>query len=228
MRTDSVAGELAALLDLRGSVELASLVAGIDKLPRSAGEPRAGARLEAEVREVMAVALGDVRRAFAVLRSPARVPVAGELDEALGDEGEGAIGARLWAPLGDTLSRCVDGVRARARELRADLAGDVRALGAAAARLEAIDAALAGPRDRALGRRVAALSRAVEAIFRDELRAAIRAGQRAAGWLGPEGCYGRALALAERVAIDVGRHERSRIDALIEAAGEAHPEAIAP
>lgn len=230
------AAVLADLIDLRGGVLLAELLAGLDAID-AAPDPEApaiAARVRRRVAEGLDALEGRLNSAFEnALRPRYRLPTAPRAFQVL--QQTGALDARrgrplktatrtLWAPCGEFVETQLKRARFAIQELRSAVAPELRRLGPDAARLERLDAALDAATRHEVERLYRRVTVACEASFAQALRRAVAAlprspeladlaeGFSAWGWLPEE------IEKARGLVLGIVHRERARLEALVEAA----------
>ncbi len=211
---------LASMLDLRGSVRLSEVAAGID--PASATEGRAKAELLDEVERSVLAILEEVPRAFASLRRPNRVL------RAIRAESEPLASAKaLVERFDEAMVRAILRARGDLRALRDELGPKLRQAGPRASALERLDAALAeGTRVATSARLAALVPLAIEAFEKVATERLVAAGDavdlaKVDAWCRPGGWLCRAVTEGEEAALAVVRFEAKPLLALIEASNDS-------
>lgn len=210
---------LASMLDLRGSVRLAELLAELppvlSECSESAGSRRA--RVEEVERRIVEI-LEQVPQAFESLRRPARVL------RAIRAERELEAGARALAErFEEAMARAIAKGRADARVLRDEIGEGLRKESARSVALEQLDSALVAATRGVMSTRLASLVPfAVNAFERIASERLLAAGEgidlaRVETWCRPDGWLGRAVAEGEATALAVVRLEAGLVLALVEA-----------
>lgn len=208
---------LAAMLDLRGSVRLSEVAAGID--PALVQEGRAPASLLEETERTVVAILDEVPKAFVSLKKANRVL------RALRAESEPEASAKaLVERFDEAMVRAVLRARGDLRSLREELGKKLKAAGPRAAALERLDAAFMEATRVAVSTRLAALvPLAIEAFEKVAVERIIRAGEGldlavVETWCRPDGWLHRAVTDGEAAALAIARFEARPVLALAEAA----------
>lgn len=230
------ASMLTSLLDLHGSVDLSRRLASLEALPHPPFDrdaaPRARAVLRRRLREIAAMIEASFAEPF---RARNKLPTAADMLSVLADTG--ALAQRrgrplalaadaLWPPFRELAAGVLARVRAELRELRHELGHHLRAMGPTAARIERLDAALAAATGRGVDRLFGRLLPAAAPSFAQSLALAMIAlpsepapdPTAIAAWFAEGGWVRRELSILNRVVAGVLRHERDRLEALVEAA----------
>jgi hypothetical protein len=219
---------LADLLDLRGSVTLAEALTDLDPPADALYDASGAAALLADVRarlgeleEKLTKACDDLVSGKASALAASRVATA-VADLSIDPRGVERAGSISWAPAADYLALRLDRVRAAAADLREEIGPAVGLLSAAARRLEKLDAVLAEVTRETESRLLARVAPAQERRFSRALarfvpehgggEAEIRAG------MAKGGALRGAVEAAVFATIAVFRHDRARIEGLVEAA----------
>jgi len=208
---------LAAMLDLRGSVRVSEVAAGID--PAVVTEGRAEPALLEEVERGVLAILEEVPKAFVSLRRPGRVL------RALRAESDPEASAKaLVERFDEAMVRSILRARGDLRTLREDVGTKLRNAGPRAAALERLDAALAEAMRVATAARLSALvPLAIEAFERVATEKVVAAGEgidlaKVEAWCRPDGWLLRAVTDGEAAALAIARFEAKPLLALAEAA----------
>ncbi|MCB9536830.1 MAG: hypothetical protein H6704_11310 [Myxococcales bacterium] len=223
---------LSDLIDLRGGVALAEALATLDAIEAPA-EPLppapVRARLEAAVRDIE----GRMADAFEHAFKPRyRLPTAQRAQQVLAQSGvlENPKGAplraatrTLWAPFAEYLDTHLKRARFALRDTRAELAEQLPRISADAARLERLDAALAGAAHQGVEALVLRALSACEQGFGAALKGALKALPAGAApdvsaWFAADGWVPLHLRRCQALIRAVVLHERRMLEALVEAA----------
>ncbi len=226
---------LGRLLDLRGSVELAAL---LDRDPIAAGDASSEPHAFAETRQELVEELGEVRAQLAYAFSrwtaqsskvagPEVLAAALATRLALGprERRTSTIAAAVWGPIADEARKELAIARSTMRRLRRDIEPDLTCMGTRAARLCALDRALADAMETAVCSQLARLMSATEAHLVKELALEIAtlgasdSGRVIDAWLSPGGAIKRGLALLSRIVHAAVESEERRLLALVDALG---------
>jgi hypothetical protein len=222
---------LAALLDLRGSVQLE------ERLSRRGGtvspSEERGAPPSLLTREYVRARLDGIeaslaRRMARPFEGRIRVPdLAGTfalLEGALASRtaGEMKASARSMArPFRELLLAWIERAQGDVGALRDEIASDLRARGARAARLEALDATLRAATTAGVERLIERLGAASERAFAASLGRALRALPATVGradlapWFERGGVVDRELSRLRAIALGLVAHERAVLEALV-------------
>ena len=235
---------LAELVDLRGGVALAERLARFDAdLPHASPSDPAAVRahlhaglteIEAQLDEAFDHAFRPRYRLPTVTRAWQLLVRAGVIDEPRPgprtrkpSPALRAATRNLWAPFGEFLDTHLKRARFALRDLRGELDGRLCGLGPDAARLVQLDAALHEATRGTTEQWLRRVPQAIEHAFAEALFVAIRGlpapatvADFAPGF-SPEGWLGAALGEGQALVRAVVHHERSRLEALVEAACSA-------
>ncbi len=229
-RAPDPAALLADLVDARGSVELANALVELEaELPSTAADPELlRQRLDTGIKHVewrMQEALNDPWRPRYRLPTPRRAHALLERAGAL-EARKGAplkTGARtFWAPFGDFLDTHLKRARFALRDLRGELAAELRGQGADAARLERLDAALTLATSSEVEKLYRRVAQACEADFVRLLRSALTqvdgpiTTEVMEPWFAPDGWLHALMARSCRLVEAIFAHERRHLEALVE------------
>lgn len=225
---------LGDLLDLRGGVSLADALYTLPPPGGALPSAEAAAALLVRVRDEGEALVGRMEDAFVHafrpryrLPGPARAYTLLEQSGAFAPKRSPRIAVAaartLWAPYSDFLETHLKRAKFGLRDLRAELAPRLQALGPAAERLEKLESALSLSTMAETERLYRRSLHAVEQRFLEGLRAALKALPKDVdptvieAWYAPTGFVSLVFEDGRKLVAAIFAHERARLEALVHA-----------